>query len=305
MHLLLDSLTMLILLLFLRRGWINGSRIAFLRMLQVLIALIVGYTAGRYLGNGIAEWANRPRIITIPTIGLFSGTLTYFIFHVIISHLIDHRKNHLPSMHPLQRWIDRAGGITLSTLSALIIISALFWSANLLFALTKGTTLPAAEKSIAAQQTQHLIYQTTCRAAATKNEAHHAVVLANTISKPAQTIALSKTILEATSIQHLLNDPTIGADLLSGDPARIQQNSSLKALFSDRKTLQHIRQIGLLTGKETQTSICQQLARIGTNPTIRTALSNLQTRDLLHPDQLLQLIRDPDFDLILGECLNK
>jgi uncharacterized membrane protein required for colicin V production len=304
MHLLLDSLTALILLLFLWSGWINGTRISLLRMLQVIIALIVGFVAGRYLGNWIGEWANRPRIVTIPTVGLFSGTLAYFIFHVIITNLTDQRKTHLQSMQPLRRFIDRIGGITLSSLSALIIISALFWSANLLFALTKATTLPGAEKSIAAQQTELLIYQTACRIAATQNEAHHAVALANTISKPAQTIALSKTILEATSMQQLLNDSTIGADLLSGDPARIQQNPSLKTLFSDQKTLNHIRQIGLLTGKETQTSICLQLARIGTNPTIRTALSNLQTRDRLHPDQLLQLIRDPDFDLILGECLN-
>ena len=304
MHLLLDSLTALILLLFLWSGWINGTRISLLRMLQMIMALMVGIVAGRYLGNWIGEWANRPRIVTIPTIGLFSGTLAYFIFHVIIANLIDQRETHLQTIHPLRRFIDRTGGFILSALSAIIIISALFWSANLLFALTKGTPLPGAEKSIGAQQAESLIYQTACRTAATRNEAHHAVALANTLSKPAQTIALSKTILEAISIQQLLNDPMIGADLLSGNAARIQQNSALKNLFSDRKTLNHIRQIGLLTGKETQASICQQLARIGANPTIRTALSNLHTRDLLHPDQLLQLIRDPDFDLIIGECLN-
>ncbi|MAS97391.1 MAG: hypothetical protein CMF29_00445, partial [Kiritimatiellaceae bacterium] len=273
MHLLLDSLTALVLLLFFWSGWINGTRISLLRMLQVIIALIVGFVAGRYFGNWIGEWANRPRIVTIPTFGLFSGTLAYFIFHVIISNLIDQREIHLKAIHPLRRFIDRIGGFILSTLSALIIISALFWSSNLLFALTKGTPLPGAEKSIGAQQAEALIYQTVCRTAATQNEAHHAVALANTLSKPAKTIALSKTILEATSIQQLLNDPMIGADLLSGNAARIQQNPALKKLFSDRKTLNHIRQIGLLTGKETQTSICQQLALIGANPTIRTALS--------------------------------
>ena len=257
-------------------GWINSTRISLLRMLQMIIALMVGIVAGRYLGNWIGEWANRPRIVTISTIGLFSSTLAYFISTSLFP-TIDQRETHLQTIHPLRRFIDRIGGFILSALSALIIISALFWSANLLFALTKGTPLPGAEKSIGAQQAESLIYHTACRTAATRNEAHHAVALANTLSKPAQTIALSKTILEAISIQQLLNDPMIGADLLSGNATRIQQNSALKNLFSDRKTLNHIRQIGLLTGKETQASICQQLARIGANPTIRTALSNLHT----------------------------
>lgn len=303
MNLLIDALATLLFLVHLLIGWKHGTRIALLRMLQVIAALLIGCLAGRYLGNAIGQWAHRPRIVTIPALGLFTATLTYFLFHLRIHHHLDQRPHQLKTRHPLKNILDRTGGLLLSTLSATLLLTALIWLANLTTALTHAQPLPGSQKSYAAQTAQNLLYQTTARTLTPTHDAHHARALAHTLSQPHLTIQTARHILQAPTIQQLINDPTLGPDLLSADPQRIQNNPNLQALFNDPTTLNHFRQIGLLTGTEKKADLCQQLARIAANPTIRNSLNNLHARGLLHPDQLIPLIRDPDLDLIIGEWL--
>jgi uncharacterized membrane protein required for colicin V production len=303
MNLLIDTLALLLLLLYLYIGWRHGTRISLLRISQLISALLIGLLAGRYLGNAIGQWANRPRIVTMPALGLFAATLTYFLFHLRIHHHLDQRPHQLKQHNRFRNLLDRTGGILLSTLSATLLLTALLWLANLATALTLAKPLPGSQKSIAAQTTQHLLYQTAARALTPHRDAHHAIALANTLSQPHHTIQTARRILQAQSIQQLINNTAIGPDLLSADPQRIQNNPALQALFNDQTTLNHLRQLGLLNGNEKKADLCQQLATLAANPTIRNALNNLHARGLLHPDQLIPLIRDPELDLIIGEWL--
>lgn len=303
MNLLIDIFAVLLLLIYLHIGWKHGTRISLLRITQLIAALLIGLLAGRYLGNAIGQWANRPRVVTIPSLGIFAATLTYFLFHLRIHHHLDQRPNQLKKRHLLSNLLDRTGGLLLSALSATLLLTALLWLANLATALTLAKPLPGSQKSIAAQTTQNLLYQTAARTLTPHRNAHHALALAHTLSQPHQTIQTARNILQAQTIQQLINDTTIGPDLLSANPQRIQNNPALQALFNDPPTLNHLRQLGLLTGNEKKSDLCQQLATLAANPTIRNSLNNLHARGLLHPDQLIPLIRDPDLDLIIGEWL--
>ena len=66
MHLLVEVISLLLILVLLKRGWQAGFVITCLRFGQVSLAILLTFLAGRYLGNAIVEWAYRPRIITIP-----------------------------------------------------------------------------------------------------------------------------------------------------------------------------------------------------------------------------------------------
>ena len=315
MNLLIDIFAVLLLLIYLHIGWKHGTRISLLRITQLIAALLIGLLAGRYLGNAIGQWANRPRVVTIPSLGIFAATLTYFLFHLRIHHHLDQRPNQLKKRHLLSNLLDRTGGLLLSALSATLLLTALLWLANLTTALTLAKPLPGSQKSIAAQTTQNLLYQTAARTLTPHRDAHHALALAHTLSQPHQTIQTARNILQAQTIQQLINDTTIGPDLLSADPQRIQNNPPPQAPLHHPPPphpppphpppppLNHRRQLGLLTGNEKKSDLCQQLATLAANPTIRNSLNNLHARGLLHPDQLIPLIRDPDLDLIIGEWL--
>ena len=126
---------------------------------------------------------------------------------------------------------------------------------------------------------------------------------ARSISHPAKSIERLEKVLAAPSIQALITDPVFASDLLSGDPARIEQNASLQRLFNDRETMIELREIGVLWDRETKAQLCRKLARIGSNKNIQIAIAELESKNRLRAEMVPYLIRDPDFDIIVGELL--
>ena len=299
----IDGLSLLILSLFIRSGWINGFKITFLRIIQVITAIFIGYLVGRYLGNWFSDWANRPRIISIPILGLFAASISCFIFHVYISSQIEKRQLHLGSCNKLITFTGRSGGIILSGLIAIIVISILFWSINLFFVIKTGVSLAGNEKSITADKVEYFIYQSVCRSVSTWKEAHHSVAIAKTISDPEGTVNSLKSILMASSVQQIISDPKIESDIMSGDINQLKTNISLNNLFNDAETMIGIRNLGIISGKETKESLYNKITKIGDKPVVRNAFINLKNRNLLDHKKLLELIRDPDFDIIISEFL--
>lgn len=305
MNLIIDGLSLIILLIFARTGWMCGFKITSFRIIQLISALIVGYVSGRYFGNWFSDWAYRPRIITIPTLGLFGASLSYFIFHVIISSQIEKRQFHLKSHNFFLTLLGRFSGTLLSLLIAITLINTLLWTSNLMYVLKKGQSLPGAQKSIVSNKSESLIYHSACRILATWNEAHRSVAIATAISNPSDTVLKLKYILMAPTIQKLIVDPTIQADLTSGDINQLKNNLALSNLLNDSETLSKIREIGILSGKETKNSLYKKFILLAKNTNIQASLRKLKERNLLNHNELLKLIRDPEFDTIIAEFLKK
>ena len=55
--------------------------------------------------------------------------------------------------------------------------------------------------------------------------------------------------------------------------------------------------------KETKSGLCEKLSRFGRNPEIQISIENLKAKRLLRTDKILELIRDPDFDVIVSEVV--
>jgi hypothetical protein len=64
-----------------------------------------------------------------------------------------------------------------------------------------------------------------------------------------------------------------------------------------------MREIGILSSKETKESLCKKLAAWGRNKRIRTSFESLQQREMLDSRTVMLLLRDPDFDIIVAELV--
>ncbi len=304
MHYVIDLFSVLFLLYFFATGWRDGFQISLMKALQVVLAPVVALPAGRYLGSALGQLAGRPRIVTIPAVAVLAAAVVVFIFHLMISRRKAERRQPQKGddyKHPL---IDRLIGSLFSLGSGVVVVVVTIWLIELSLAGIIGQPLPGAEQSHAVSLARQVVYETASKVILHKGSESQAATLARSISRPAQSIQRMLDILAADSVQTMLNDPNIGADLLSGDPGRIEENLALQKLFADQTTLLNLEEMGVLFGTEQKSALCGQLAQLGQNVVIRTSLQNLQAKGLLSPDQLPALIRDPDFDMIVGELLN-
>jgi len=64
-----------------------------------------------------------------------------------------------------------------------------------------------------------------------------------------------------------------------------------------------LQELGIISRYETEAGFCEKLARFGQNENIQASLQNLKARDMLRTDRMLELIRDPDFDIIVAEVV--
>ena len=109
--------------------------------------------------------------------------------------------------------------------------------------------------------------------------------------------------MEADAVQQLVTDKQFAADMLTGDAELISQNASLQQLFDDGTTLDALRELGVVSGYETKSGLCDKLATFGQNEKIQSSIENLKAKQLLNTKNIPNLLRDPDFDAILCELI--
>lgn len=100
-----------------------------------------------------------------------------------------------------------------------------------------------------------------------------------------------------------MTDKQFAEDLISGDARRIEQNASLQQLFNDRDTLGELREMGIVWEGDKKSELCQKLSQFGSNENIQKSIQSLKKKKLFSTDKITLLIRDPDFDVIIGELL--
>lgn len=303
MHIAIDVLAAIILLFFLLAGWHKGFLLSLLGIVRVVLAYGVAYFSGRYMGFWLGEVAHRPRLVTIPVVAGLTFVLITFAFHLIMCEIRAHhqKKEKEDDFHrPLfSSFSGGAINLTAGTLS----LALLFWLGDLFMVGIAGTSIPGSDQSHFSRFSRRVIYETATFVIPKQENPSQVDSMARMISHPAQGMAHVEKVLTADSVQQLITDPRLGADLLSGDAERIQQNASLQYLFNDRTTLDELRELGLLSGDETKSGLCKKLATFGQNEKIQASIESLKERQLLSTDKITLLVRDPAFDVILAELI--
>ena len=303
MHIAIDILASIILLFFFLKGWHKGLLLSLLGIARVVACYGIAYLAGRHIGYWLGAATHRPRLITIPAVALVTFALVVFAFHLIM-HSIHTRHKEKEKENDFQRPLPSClSGGAINLAGGTVSLIFLFWLCSLFSLGVAGTPMPGADRSIFGRFARRMVYELAYTAIPKYSNETQVAALARTISNPGKGMGHLENIFAANSVQQLLSDKTFAKDLLSGDANRIEQNASLQHLFTDRATLDDLRELGLLSGYETKSGICQKLAAVGHNEKIQTSIENLQIKQLLTPDKIPRLIRDPDFDTIIAELV--
>lgn len=303
MHYVIDLLALACLLFFAWRGWCKGALLASLGIVRVVLSCVAAYFFGRYLGPWLGQTLNRPRIVMMPVTAGLAFALVSFGFQLLMWKISAGYRSKAEKEDFKLPLVQRLGGSAVSMTAGLFTLIILFWLLDLTMTGLSGHGIRGADQSFFGRFAHRAAYEGVYRATSRNGRESQAAAMARVISNPAQGLHHLEIILSADSVKQLLNDRQFAQDMLSGDPERIEQNASLQRLFQDRATLEEMKDMGIFSGKEKKSVLCQQLARFGQNENIKISIQNLKARDLLRTDKIPQLIRDPDFDVIVAELL--
>ena len=283
---LLDIFFLLVLLFFIIQGSKRGPFVELLKIVQILLSIMVGLSLGIDFGNFIGEVFNRPRIITIPVSIILYGSITSYIFHILISKIHEGR---------LKKKKNKVNlfGILFGFISGSTLIMFIIWNCSLISGIFNGKET-IIEKTHAFNYAQPIIFEST--KILTKNKFNDSFIL--NMSNPAKFIYRAQIILSSSVIQNIINDPNIGTDIRSGNKENIKNNESIKSMLKDTKTLRRFEVLGI-----NRYILINQLVKIGKNKKILMNMDNLRAKNLLNRENYFSLIRDPDFDSIVGEVL--
>jgi hypothetical protein len=306
MHYVIDIVAAMVLLFMFFAGWKKGLLLASLSIVRVILAYGMAYFAGRYLGSWLGEVFYRPRIVIIPVTAGLTFIFITFAFKMAMWKIRERHKakEELEEHYHLPYYSCFFGGIV-SMASGLLTMIFVFWLGDLSLTGLTGHGIPGSDESRFGRVAHRAIYETVYLVTAREGRESQAAAIARAASNPAKGLDHLQRVLSADSVKQLLSDRQLPADLLSGDPDRIQQNASMQRLIKDHATRAELKELGIISREENKNVeiLCEKLARFGQNENIQTSLQNLRARDMLRTDRILELIRDPDFDIIVAEVV--
>ena len=303
MHIAIDVVAGIFLLFAFLSGWYKGFLLSLLSVARVVLAYGAAYFAGRYLGNWIGVAAYRPRIVTIPATAGMAFVTVFFVFHLAMQWIRERHAMKVEEENHRRPFISHLAGAGISLAVGLPSVLLFFWLAELFLVGVANTAIPGLAESHVGRLTQRAVYRVARASVSKEIDEQQADALASSIANPAESMKILGRVLSAYSIENLRNDQWVLTDLLSGNPNIIKKNVAIQRVLADRATLENLRDLGLLSGNETKTGLYEKLAAWGKNDKIRKSFYNLKDRDLLRADKLSLLLRDPDFDVILGEIV--
>lgn len=303
MHMTIDIVAGIILLFFFLAGWHKGFLLSLLGIIRVIIAYSVAYYAGRYIGTWLAEIAYRPRIVTIPVAAGLTFTLITFIFHIMMTEIRRRRHEKEEEEDYKHSFLSCLSGSAVNLGAGLLSLILLFWLVELFLVGLTGTSIPGADRAYFSRLARRSIYEVSLRILPAREYPSQSASVARMISNPEEAMKILTTIVEADSIRQMAGDKQLAADIMTGDAERIRQNPSIQQFFNDRRTLEDLRDLGLLSGNETRTDLCEKLSAFGQNEMIRASVESLKARGMLSTEKIPLLIRDPAFDTIIAELL--
>lgn len=303
MHIAIDVVAGVFLLFAFLAGWYRGFALSLLGVARTVVSVAAAYFAGRYLGNWIGLAAHRPRIVTIPAAGGMAFILVFFAFYLAMQWIRENHAEKVEKEDHRRPFISGLAGGAISLAVAVPVLLLFFWTTELFLVGVANTALPGLAESHAGRATHQAAYRIARILAPAGIDPDQADALARSAASPAQSMDRLEEILTAPSVEGLRTNKQVVADILSGDPETIRTNAAIQQVLADRPTLRNLRDLGILSSHETKTSLCEKLASWGKNEKIRASFNSLRERDLFHTDKLALLLRDPDFDTILGEIV--
>jgi hypothetical protein len=301
MQYVLDGLALVFVIFFFLSGWHKGVVISFLGGIRLLVATIAAYFISRYLGGWLAPLITRPRIILVPTLAIFSFASVLFLFKYIVFKIRQKRETQTEEDFERPIWRCFAGALINLSFGVFVLVQ-FFWLAELFVVVVGGRALPGAEKSYFSTFSRRVVYEISYTILPKNGNESQVAAMARMISHPALGIKKLTDILDAKTFQALLNDKDFRKDFLSGDPERIEKSPVMQTFFEDQEIQKALRDFGIISSKGKK-GICLQLSKIGKDKAISSSLESLQAKDLLKKDKINELIRDPDFDILMGELL--
>lgn len=302
MHYIIDLIALILLLYFFLCGWRKGLLLASLGIARVVLAYGMAYIAGRYLGSWLGEVFYRPRIVMIPVTAGITFILITLLFYIGMNKVREkHRMQRSKEEHfhlPYYRCF--LGGLV-SMAAGLVSMIFVFWLGDLLITGLSGRGIAGSDQAAFGRFARRTTYEGVYALTARKDHESQAAAMARVLSNPAKGLNHLQRALSAKSVNQLLSDPYLPADLLSGNTLQIYHNASIQQLLGDHATRAELLELGIMAHRESEIEFCEKLARFGQNENIQASLQNLKARDLLRKDRILQLIRDPDFDIIVAE----
>lgn len=305
MHWVIDILAAVILLFFLLSGWHKGFLLSTLGIVRTILAYGVAFFAGRYVGFWLGGIAHRPRIVTIPVIAGLTFVLITFAFHVLMTNIREtHRMKEEKEDFTLPKY-SCLGGSAINAAAGLLSMIFIFWIGDIFSVGVVGHSIPGADDSFFAKHARRSVYEAANVILSREGKESQAAAMARVVSDPEKGMNHLENVISAETVQHLLVDEAFGKAMLSGDPAQIEQNESLQNLINDTATMVEIKELGLLSARGKKSALYENLSKFGRNENIQVAMENLKAKELLSTDadKVLLLIRDPDFDIIVGELL--
>lgn len=288
MALAFDIICFILFLFFLYKGSKEGLIVSIFKILQIILAISISFLIGIKIGSFLGETFNRPRIVTIPAVIILMISTIFYLFHIFINFFLEKSKSNKNSFSGL--------GIIFGGIFGFIIIISTCWFINI-FAAVKYENHTFINKTYTSKISQKTIYEVTNNIYSFSNSSINEST-AKIISSPNSTILSVKKIISSNLIQNIIEDPEIGEIIKTGSPKKILQNESMKELFSNKIIINEFKNLGI-----TKKILLNSIIKIGQNKLIMNSLINLKSKDLFNFNNFNLLIRDPDFDCIIGELI--
>ncbi|MEC8517940.1 MAG: CvpA family protein [Verrucomicrobiota bacterium] len=288
MALAFDIICFILFLFFLYKGSKEGLIVSIFKILQIILAISISFLIGIKIGSFLGETFNRPRIVTIPAVIILMISTIFYLFHIFINFFLEKSKSNTNSFSGL--------GIIFGGIFGFIIIISTCWFINI-FAAVKYENHTFINKTYTSKISQKTIYEVINNIYSFSNSSVNEST-AKIISSPNSTILSVKKIISSNLIQNIIEDPEIGEIIKTGSPKQILQNESMKELFSNKIIINEFKNLGI-----TKKILLNSIIKIGQNKLIMNSLINLKSKDLFNFNNFNLLIRDPDFDCIIGEII--
>ena len=304
MHIAIDILAGILLLFAFLSGWQRGFLVSLLGVARLLLSYTAAYFSGRYLGFWLGELAHRPRIITIPIMALMAFTLVFFGFHLLMHRLLAQHRMKEEAEDYKRPILSHISGALIDFSIAIPSLVLLLWILEIFLLGIAGTPIPGIEKSYFGRFTQQCTFKALHSLLPDTLPPKQSTALARTLSNPSEAMRELEAIIKSGSFVQIRSNGQVFADIMSGDPEVIAANPAINALLNDHFTWVQLQEIGAISPSETHASFCNKLAALGRNEKIRKSFEQLQQRDVLRSEKIIDLLRDPDLDIIMGELIH-
>jgi uncharacterized membrane protein required for colicin V production len=312
MHHFIDILAIIVLSFFFVNGWRRGFLVSALGVIRIIISLSLALFIGEWLGSLMADKLYKPRLATWFACGLVTFSLVAFAFRILIVELHDRNQRRKEKEGVKLGILSRMSGGLISLTASAFTLTLLYWLIELLLVALMNTSIPGGGESKTGPFARRTVYEITYKLAARDGKEEQAAATARMVSDPAAGFFATEEVLKAPSVQQLFGNPEFAQEFLSGDAVTIKNSTSMQNFFHDEETLNHLRNLGVLSKKDTQTGVSEKLAAMGrklqeklSDEKIQACIDKLKEREMLSPEKIPELVRDPYFHYILDTVLKK